>query len=131
MKVLLNLVLKKCRKNPENILFTDESQNFEKVKTQNILKDKDIDRIVNAYKERKNIDKYAYVASLKEVEENDYNLNIPRYVDTFEKEEEIDIAAIAKELADLETDMVKTDATIAEFCQELGIDVPFSIKEDK
>lgn len=125
------LVLKKCRKHPDNILFIDASQHFEKVKTQNILRDEDIDRIVDAYKERKDIDKYAHVATLKEIEENDYNLNIPRYVDTFEKEEEIDIAAIAKELADLETDMAKTDATIAEFCKELGIDVPFCIAEDK
>ena len=123
------LVLKKCRKHQGDILFIDASQHFEKVKTQNFLRSEDIERIVNAYAESKNIDKFAHVATLQEIEENDYNLNIPRYVDTFEKEE--DIAAVAKELAALETDMAKTDATIVGFCKELGIDVPFAIEGDK
>src|SRR5690606_15280589 len=85
------LVFKKCRENPDDILFIDASEHFDKVKTQNMLRDDDIEKIVDTYRERKEEDKYSYLASLSEVEENDYNLNIPRYVDTFEEEEPIDI----------------------------------------
>ncbi|MCK7539776.1 MAG: SAM-dependent methyltransferase [Marinilabiliales bacterium] len=83
---------KKCREHPDDILFIDASQHYEKVKTQNYLRDEDVDRIVDTYAKRITIDKYSYVASLDEVRENDYNLNIPRYVDTFEEEEPVDIA---------------------------------------
>ena len=119
------LVFKKCREHPDDILFIDASQYFEKVKTQNYLRDEDVDRIVDTYGKRINIDKYSYVASLDEVRENDYNLNIPRYVDTFEEEESIDIAAVASELKALETEMKTTDETIAGFCKELNIPTPF------
>ena len=89
------LVFKKCREQPDDILFIDASQHYEKVKTQNHLRDEDVDRIVDTYEKRITIDKYSYVASLDEVRENDYNLNIPRYVDTFEEEEPVDISAVA------------------------------------
>ena len=71
------------------------------------------------------IDKYSYVASLDEVKENDYNLNIPRYVDTFEEEEPVDITAVAKAIKQLDHDMQQTDEVIAGFCNELGIETPF------
>ncbi|MGQ9620344.1 MAG: type I restriction-modification system subunit M, partial [Bacteroidales bacterium] len=103
------LVFKKCREHPDNILFIDASQHFEKVKTQNYLRDEDVDRIVDTYAKRITIEKYSYVASLDEVRENDYNLNIPRYVDTFEEEEPVDIAAVASELKELEKEMKTTD----------------------
>lgn len=119
------LVFKKCREHPDDILFIDASQYFEKVKTQNYLRDEDVDRIVDTYAKRISIDKYSYVASLYEVRENDYNLNIPRYVDTFEEEESVDIAAIASELKALEVEMKSTDETIANFCNELNIPTPF------
>ena len=119
------LVLKKCRENPDDILFVDASQHFEKVKNQNVLRDADIEKIISTYRGRSTIDKYSYVAPLSEVAENDYNLNIPRYVDTFEEEEPIDLAAVASELQALETDMQATDNTIAQFCKELGIKAPF------
>ena len=119
------LVFKKCREHPDDILFIDASQHFEKVKSQNLLRDEDVDRIVDTYEKRTSIDKYSYVATLDEVRENDYNLNIPRYVDTFEEEEPVDIAAVAAELTALETEMQTTDETIAGFCRELGIDTPF------
>ena len=64
-------------------------------------------------------------AALSEIAENDYNLNIPRYVDTFEEEEAVNLKAISKELKKLEADMGRTDATIAGYCKELGIDTPF------
>ncbi|NLI41952.1 MAG: type I restriction-modification system subunit M, partial [Caldisericales bacterium] len=119
------LVFKKCREHPDDILFIDASQYFERVKTQNYLRDEDVDRIVDTYAKRITIDKYSYVASLDEVRENDYNLNIPRYVDTFEEEEPVDIAAVASEMKELETEMKDTDNTIAGFCKELNIPTPF------
>ena len=119
------LVFKKCREQPDDILFIDASQYYEKVKTQNHLRDEDVDRIVDTYEKRITIDKYSYVASLDEVRENDYNLNIPRYVDTFEEEEPVDIDAAASELKELETEMQTIDDTIAEFCKELNIPTPF------
>jgi type I restriction enzyme M protein len=71
------------------------------------------------------IDKYSYVATLSEVAENDYNLNIPRYVDTFEEEEPVDLASVSNALKAIDTDMVTTDATIADYCKQLDIDTPF------
>ena len=119
------LVFKKCREQPENILFIDASRHYEKVKTQNYLRDEDVDRIIDTYSQRISIDKYSFVAGMDVVRENDYNLNIPRYVDTFEEEESIDITAVANELKSLEADMRTTNETIAGFCKELGIETPF------
>ena len=119
------LVMKKQREHSDNILFIDSSQHFEKVKTQNTLRPEDIDKIVTVYNERKPEDKYSYVADLDEVRENDYNLNIPRYVDTFEEEEPVDLKAVSAELKTLDKDMQKTDAEIADYCKQLGIDTPF------
>ncbi|WOO87197.1 type I restriction-modification system subunit M [Mollicutes bacterium LVI A0039] len=94
------IVLKKCKKD-KDILFIDASKEFEKVKTQNILTDEHINKIITTYKNRDEIEKYSHKASLEEIIENDYNLNIPRYVDTFEEEEPIDIIAVSKEYKEL------------------------------
>ena len=85
----------------------------------------DIDKIITTYKTRKNEDKYSHVALLSEIAENDYNLNIPRYVDTFEEEEAVNLKTVSKELKHLEKEIQTTDATIDAFCKELGIDTPF------
>jgi type I restriction enzyme M protein len=119
------LVFKKCRENPEDILFIDASEHYKKVKNQNVLRKKDIDKIIETYENRETIDKYSYKAKLKEVEENDYNLNIPRYVDTFEEEEPIDIDEVVKEVKEIDKKMKKTDKKIQEYCKELGIKSPF------
>jgi type I restriction enzyme M protein len=119
------VVLKKQRQHPHNILFIDASQHFEKVKTQNELRKTDIDKLITTYKNRTTEAKYSYVATLAEVAENDYNLNIPRYVDTFEEEEAVDLTAVAQQLKAVEKEMHTTDATIAAFCAELGINTPF------
>lgn len=119
------LVFKKCRRSPDNILFIDASQYFDKVKTQNILRPKHIEKIVTAYKVRTNEDKYSYVASIEEIKKNDYNLNIPRYVDTFEAEEAIDLNTISSQLKVIEQQSKVTDTRIAAFCEELGIEPPF------
>jgi type I restriction enzyme M protein len=118
------LVLKKCRENSDNILFIDASQGFEKVKTQNHLREQDINKIIETYAKRKDIDKYAHVATMEEIKENDFNLNIPRYVDTFEEEEPIDLEGVVAELKKLEVEIKELDKAILEQCKELGIDAP-------
>ena len=120
------MAIKKCRENPDDILFIDASNEFEKQKNQNKLLPEHLDNILGAFENRQDIEKYAKVATLQEVKDNDYNLNIPRYVDTFEAEAEIDLDAIAKQLQTLEVESQKTDAVIADFCKELGIDSPFA-----
>lgn len=119
------MVFKKCRENPDDVLFIDASNDFEKVKTQNVLRDEHINKIIDTFRNRTETAKYSKRALLTEVATNDYNLNIPRYVDTFEAEESIDIEAIAKEIKALDATMASTDKTIADFCKELGISTPF------
>ena len=119
------LVFKKCRENPDDVLFIDASNDFEKIKTQNVLRFDDIEKIIDTYRNRTETLKYSKKASLVEIATNDYNLNIPRYVDTFEAEESIDIDAIAKELKALDKDMIMMDNTIEAFCKELNISTPF------
>jgi len=118
------LVLKKNRTHKGNILFIDASQHFEKVKTQHKLRQADIAKLVSTYTERTPDEKYSYIATLDEVRDNDYNLNIPRYVDTFEAEDAIDLHAISTELKQVAEALKSTDATIARYCDELGIEAP-------
>lgn len=119
------LVFKKCREKPDDVLFIDASSGFEKVKTQSILRDEHIDKIISTYRNRTEEDKYSKKATLEEIIENDYNLNIPRYVDTFEAEPEIDIEAVANELRQVAEVLEATDSRIAQFCKELNISTPF------
>ena len=118
------LVFKKCREEDQDILFIDASKDFEKVKNQNKLRPEDIDKIINTYANRKEIEKYSHKATLEEIEENDFNLNIPRYVDTFEEEEPIDLDEVVDELERIEVEMEKVDAEIKKYCDELGIRAP-------
>jgi type I restriction enzyme M protein len=119
------LVLKKCRENPDNVLFIDGSQHFEKSKAQNYLRDSDVEKIVSTYRNRTQEPKYSHKATLDDIRANEYNLNIPRYVDTFEAEGTIDINTLAAQLKSLDLEMAQTDQTIADFCKELGIGTPF------
>lgn len=119
------LVFKKCRPDDEDVLFIDASKEFDKGKNQNKLTDENIAKIFDTYKNRKEIKKYSHKASLEEIKENEYNLNIPRYVDTFDEEKPIDIAAISKTLKELHIGESKTEGKIAEFCDELKINKPF------
>jgi len=118
------LVFKKCRENPDDVLFINSSAYFERG-TQNILRVSDIDKIVSTYRTRDVVDKYSYIATIAEIEENEFNLNIPRYVNTFEEEEIIDLSEVSKQLKALEKDIKKTDDSIIKFCKELNIDTPF------
>lgn len=115
------LVFKKCRENPENVLFIDASNHFEKVKTQNILREEHIDKIIDTYRNRTQIEKYSYCAAMEEIAANDFNLNIPRYVDTFEQEEEIDIHEVMKEIKSLEAKRAELDKEIESYFKELGL----------
>lgn len=119
------LVFKKCRIEDQDILFIDASKEFEKGKNQNYLKDKHITKIFNTYKHRKEIDKYSHKASLDEIKENEYNLNIPRYVDTFEEEEPIDIKEVSTGLKDFNKKELEIQKKITKFCKELRIEKPF------
>jgi type I restriction enzyme M protein len=119
------LVFKKCRENPEDILFIDASQHFEKQKTQNYLRDQHIDKIIETYRNRTEEEKYSRKAPLTEIAENDYNLNIPRYVDTFEDEEKIDLDEVAEEIVNLDKTMVDIDTLLSDFCKQLNIKTPF------
>jgi type I restriction enzyme M protein len=130
------LVLKKDRtkdaERSRSILFIDASQHFEKVKTQNMLRPEDIEKIIHSYRKyisgalsEAEANRYSHVATLAEIRENDYNLNIPRYVDTFEEEEPVDLAAVSTELKTLDKEIKSTDEVIAGYCKELGIDTPF------
>ena len=121
------LVFKKCRKKDDDILFIDASGSDHYIKegNQNSLREEDIDLIVNTYQNRKTIAKYSYTAPLAEIAENDYNLNIPRYVDTFEAEEEINLEAVSQELVEVAKALDANAQTITNFCQELGIKTPF------
>jgi type I restriction enzyme M protein len=120
------LVFKKCRENPNDILFIDASgvENFKKEKNQNVLRDGDVERIIATYRERTANDRYSHVATMAEIEENDWNLNIPRYVDTFEEEAPVNLELVLAELASIDASMDSTDRRIAEYCKELGIEAP-------
>jgi type I restriction enzyme M protein len=118
------MVFKKSR-NTKDILFIDASEHFEKVKTQNVLREEHINKIIITYSNRNTEDKYSYLASSEELIENEYNLNIPRYVDTFEEEEPVDLDRVSSELKSLENEITDTDKTISDFCDELNIKTPF------
>lgn len=114
------IILKKNRTN-RDVLFIDASTDFEKQKNQNMLLPEHTAKIVQAYKQRKNIDKYTYVASFEEIKENDFNLNIPRYVDTFEEEEPVDLVKVSEELAQVEAEMAATQAELLNMINDLVV----------
>ena len=115
------LVFKKCRENNNDVLFIDASKCYEKGKNQNILRDEDVDKIIETYKERKEIGKFSHVAKLSEIEENEYNLNIPRYVDTFEEEEPIDLHEVQKQLDEIDKQIADVDKELEPYLKELGL----------
>ena len=114
------IILKKNREY-KDVLFIDASKEFTKAKNQNILEDKHIERILETYNKREDIEKYAHVATFEEIEENDFNLNIPRYVDTFEEEEPIDIVALGKELVDLNAEIANAEKEFLSMLDELAV----------
>ena len=113
------LVFKKCREDKENILFIDASREFEKIKTQNVLTEENISKILTTFTNREEIEKYSRVVPITEIKENDYNLNIPRYIDTFEEEEPIDIDEVNRELKELELKIEEKHNLIEEMISQL------------
>ncbi len=113
------LVFNRARKT-KDVLFIDASRDYQDGKNQNFLREADIENIIKTYKAYKTVEKYAYRAAFDEIQENDFNLNIPRYVDTFEEEEEIDIAAVQQEIEDLEKQLAETRKEMANYLHELG-----------
>jgi type I restriction enzyme M protein len=107
--------------NRKEVLFIDASKEFQSGKAQNSLREQDIEKIIKTFQSRKAIDKYSYLAKPEEIKENDYNLNIPRYVDTFEEEEEIDIVAVQNEIDKLEAELVDVKVKMKEYLKGLGI----------
>ena len=128
------LIFNKARQNKKDtersrsVLFIDASKEYEEGKKQNKLREQDINKIVGVYRNFTNgvlseveVDKYSYVAKLEEIEENDFNLNIPRYVDTFEEEELIDIAEVQKNIERLESELVDVRKEMNGYLKELGL----------
>lgn len=105
----------------QDVLFIDASREYQSEKNQNVLLDEHLQKIAETYQTRKSVDKYAYLASLKEIQENDFNLNIPRYVDTFEEEEPIDIKAVQQEIEQLEKELTEVRAKMKQHLKELGL----------
>lgn len=118
------MILKKNRESTvdRDILFIDASHDFEKVKTQNVLRPEHITAIVDMYKERKDVDKKAHLASFEEIEKNEFNLNIPRYVDTSEEEEEVDISSVVASINEIDSEINKLNNEIYAAMQELASD---------
>ncbi|MFN3665960.1 MAG: type I restriction-modification system subunit M [Sediminibacterium sp.] len=117
------LILKKCKKY-DDVLFINasSSENFDKGKRQNSLSEAHIDKIVNTYKNRpEHIERYARTVTLKEIEQNEYNLNISRYVSTSVEEEKIDLQEVNKKLVALEAEIAKARETHNQFLKELGL----------
>jgi type I restriction enzyme M protein len=120
------LVLRNNRgSNTDNIFFIDASKEYEAGKNQNILRESDIDKIVNAYEKREDVNKFAHVATMAEIAENGFNLNIPRYVDTFEPEPEIDLDEVAGNIRKLNKEIKEIDKQLKPYFDELGLDFPF------
>ena len=113
------LIFKK-QKSDDSVLFIDASREFKSGKNQNNLSEDNIAKIIATYRARESVDKYAYLATLQEVKDNDYNLNIPRYVDMFEEEEEIDLAAVRAEREQLKTQLAELEVQMAKYLEELG-----------
>ncbi|MBP1488652.1 MULTISPECIES: type I restriction-modification system subunit M [Acinetobacter calcoaceticus/baumannii complex] len=113
------LIFKK-QKSDDSVLFIDASREFKSGKNQNNLTEENIAKIIATYRARESVDKYAYLATLQEVKDNDYNLNIPRYVDTFEEEAEIDLVAVRAEREQLKTQLAELEVQMAKYLEELG-----------
>ena len=116
------LVFKQNR-NRNDVLFIDASQDgmYEKGKNQNKLREEDLKRITDAYDKYETSDKFSYVSSVQEIKDNDFNLNIPRYVDTFEEEEIVDLDEVKENIAAIKEELAEVEAKMAKYLEELGL----------
>jgi type I restriction enzyme M protein len=116
------ILLFKRNRRDDRVIFIDASREYAQGTTQNVLRDADRQKIVATYKVRAFVDKYAYVATREEIAENDYNLNIPRYVDTFEPEPPVDMPAVNAEIRDLRGKLADVETRMQAYLKELGLD---------
>jgi type I restriction enzyme M protein len=116
------ILIFKRNRSDDKVLFIDASREYAEDSNQNKLRPQDLDKILDTYKTREFVDKYAYLAERDEIRENDYNLNIPRYVDTFEEEEPIDIAQVQREIEGLDGQLSDVKTRMAQYLKELGLD---------
>ena len=114
------LIFDKNKGDNTEVLFIDASNEFENGKNQNRLREEDVDKIYNTFSQWKTVDKYSHIATLKEIQENDYNLNIPRYVDTFVEEEPVDIVATQKEIVELKAKLTEVESQMEVYLKEMG-----------
>ena len=110
-----------AREDCRDVLFIDASRDYQPGKNQNSLLPEHIAKVLDTYRARRPVEKYAHVASFEEIAENDFNLNIPRYVDTFEEEEEIDVAAVEREIERLESELAEVRIRMKQYLKELGL----------
>ena len=115
------MVLKKQRTS-KDVLFIDASRGFEKGKNKNVLRKSDLEKIVETYRNRQDVDKYAHLADFDEIKENDYNLNIPRYVDTFEPEPPVDLKRVASEMKETDEKIKQTEGELVGMLKDLTSD---------
>jgi type I restriction enzyme M protein len=113
------LVLRK-HKADDKVLFIDASRDFEAGKNQNVLREADLQRILDTAAARQPVARYAHLATPAEIAENDFNLNIPRYVDTFEEEAEIDLMAVRREREQLKAELARLEVQMDAYLKELG-----------
>ncbi len=115
------LFKRRKRSGDDTVVFIDASREFQAGTPQNKLRDRDIDKIARTYRAREFVDKYATVANFAEIKENDFNLNIPRYVDTFEPEPDVDMTALTAEIINLDGQLSEVRQRIQQYLEELGL----------
>ncbi len=115
------IVVFKKNRTRKDVLFTEASREYEKGKSQNKLTKENIQKILETYKNYKEVEKYSHVATMDEIKENGYNLNIKRYVDTFEEEEEIDIEETKKNIEKINKELQVLEKELQESLKELGL----------
>ncbi|PXA04630.1 type I restriction-modification system subunit M [Coraliomargarita sinensis] len=116
------ILIFKTGRERKDVLFIDASREFESGTKQNRLSEANMGKILQTYEKYETTEKYSYVAPFEEIKENDFNLNIPRYVDTFEPEPEVDLAAVTQEIEETEAALVEVQSRIKGYLAELGID---------
>lgn len=114
------LIFKK-NKVDNNVVFIDASGEFDKGKNQNVLRDEDIEKIFKAYKNRKEVEKYCHIATFDEIKDNDFNLNIPKYIDSFEEEQIIDLTYVKNEIELLQDELIDVRSKLNKYLLELNI----------
>ncbi len=119
------MILRKNRTTDDKILFVDASKEYKSEKKQNVLTEENITKIFETVVNRQDVDRFAHLAGKDEIIANDYNLNIPRYVDTFEPEEEIDISEKAKEIKAIDAEIKLAEEELKKSFDQLGVESPF------